>query len=168
MYPKVHCLVRIITFCGLVSNLSNAINKRRILLLLFMFWFLVSDIIQFLLCNSILFFFFLFLLHLGKLKNGQSITLADGTVIHPDQVLGESELSKYFIGMFFSLIYLLLVFQLVVLYISQFSPVLLFVALVVCSVQPQEENLLKQITENAELTRYILHLLQFLPSYLCF
>lgn len=34
----------------------------------------------------------------GKLKNGQSITLADGTVVHPDQVLGESELSKYFVG----------------------------------------------------------------------
>ena len=48
-------------------------------------------------------FYFLLALTLsvvpGKLKNGQSITLADGTIIQPDQVLGESELSKYFIGM---------------------------------------------------------------------
>lgn len=32
----------------------------------------------------------------GKLKKGETITLADGTVIKPEQVLGESEPSRYF------------------------------------------------------------------------
>lgn len=36
----------------------------------------------------------------GKLKNGNSVTLEDGTTITPDMVLGESELKKYFIGIF--------------------------------------------------------------------
>ncbi len=33
----------------------------------------------------------------GKLKNGESVTLTDGTVISPDQVLGPAEASRYFI-----------------------------------------------------------------------
>lgn len=32
----------------------------------------------------------------GQLKNGKSITLDDGTIIEPHQVLGDSEKSKYF------------------------------------------------------------------------
>ena len=40
-------------------------------------------------------------LYTGKLKNGHTITLDDGTVITPDMVLGEGELKKYFIGTYF-------------------------------------------------------------------
>lgn len=32
----------------------------------------------------------------SKLKNGQSVTLPDGTIIHPDQVLGEPVLAQHF------------------------------------------------------------------------
>jgi ribonuclease Z len=33
----------------------------------------------------------------GKLKNGDAVTLADGTIVTPDQVLGPAEASRYFI-----------------------------------------------------------------------
>ena len=33
----------------------------------------------------------------GKLKSGKTITLADGTEVQPEQVLGESEPSKHFL-----------------------------------------------------------------------